>query len=129
MYANRRWLILGATLVGLGVVGCGGDRPTLGRVAGRVTLDGKALPEARITFSPVEVERGRESVGVTDTDGNYEVIYIRDIKGASVGQHVVRISRYEHDREMVPARYNSRSTLTRDVTSGSQQIDFELLSD
>jgi len=112
--------------------GCGGDRPKLGAVTGKVTLDGRPLKGARILFSPTELDRGRESVGFTDVEGNYELIYIRDIRGASIGTHVVRITTANSEEgtaEKLPARYHSRTTLEAEVGRGSNEIDFALTSD
>ena len=72
-------------------VGCAkGDRPPLGGVHGTVTLDGKPLAGAIVTFEPVEP--GRISMGMTDDNGKYELIYIRDEKGAKAGAHRVQIT-------------------------------------
>ena len=110
------------------VSGCSrGDRPPLGTVHGRVTLDGKPLARAHIGFSPET--GGRTSTGVTDAAGNYELTYLREIMGAKVGVHTVRIST-AHDRarrtETVPARYNVHSTLQKQVAAGDNVIDFDL---
>ena len=111
-----------------GVSGCGaGDRPPLGAVHGRITLDGKPLTGARVGFAPQS--GGRESSGVTDAEGNYELKYIRDVMGAKIGAHTVRIST-AHDRarttETVPARYNVNSTLQKQVAAGDNVINFDL---
>ncbi len=118
-----------AVFIGIaGVSGCGsGDRPPLGTVHGKITLDGKPLAGASVGFVPKS--GGRESSGVTDAEGNYELKYIRDIMGAKVGAHTVRIST-AHDRarktETVPARYNVKSTLQKEVAAGDNVIDFDL---
>lgn len=71
------------------LIGCGsGDQPELGMVSGIVTLDGKSLPNVEVTFTP---EIGRPSYGETGKDGLFELVYIRDIKGAKVGRHNVTI--------------------------------------
>jgi hypothetical protein len=116
-------------LLGIAILpGCGkGDRPPLGTVHGRITLDGKPLSGARIGFVPKEA--GRESSGITDAEGNYELKYLRDAMGAKVGGHKVSIST-AHDRarttETVPAKYNVNSTLEKQVAAGDNVIDFEL---
>jgi len=122
---------LGVIVVSLalaGASGCGsGDRPPLGTVHGRVTLDGQALPRACVGFAPKE--GGHESTGLTDAAGDYELKYIRDIKGAKVGGHTVRIST-AHDRagntETVPPRYNAQSILKADVAAGDNVLNFDL---
>ena len=112
------------------LAGCGqGDRPPLGMVHGTVTLDGKPLAGARLTFEPVEP--GRASTGITDDDGKYELIYIRDDRGAKVGGHLVRISAPNPNSdgaELLPPRYNTQSTLKKEVKRGDNSIDFPLTS-
>ena len=128
MWDRCRWVIVGLTMWGLSCGGCGGDRPQLGEVTGRVTLDGRPLAEARVTFCPAEGTAGRESVGFTDAEGNYTLVYIRDIPGASVGRHTVRVSREVNGAERVPQRYNIRSELNYEVVAGAQEINLELVS-
>lgn len=118
---------------------CVGCQPSLGvdvaTVKGTVTMDGDPLPDATVTFQP---EEGRASIGITDASGQYELTYSRDAMGAMVGQHTVTITtRKEGDpeagiepvAEIVPAKYNAQTELTRDVTAGNNTIDFELNSD
>jgi hypothetical protein len=110
--------------------GCGRDtRPELGTVHGQVTLDGKPLKGAGIGFRP---ESGtRESMGATDDEGNYTLNYIRDIQGAAVGLHTVRISTANPRSgkpELVPKQYNTASTLRKEVIAGDNVIDFDLKS-
>ncbi len=108
-------------------VGCfdQGDRPDLGEVTGVVTLDGEPLANASIAFT---MEGFRPSVGHTDSEGKYELIYIRDTKGAAVGTHTVRIRQFG-SRGRVPARYDMESELTGEVKPGENVINFTLLSD
>ncbi len=111
-----------------GVCGCGGgDRPPLGTVHGKITLDGKPLPRASVGFTPKG--GGHESTGLTDDAGDYELKYIRDVKGAKVGAHTVSVSTV-HDRagttETVPPRYNVKSTLQADVAAGDNVLNFDL---
>lgn len=122
-------------------LGCGSsDRPELGDVHGTVTMDGAPLANAQVVFSP---EGGRPSTGVTDAAGKYTLTYIRDIKGAKVGNHSVRIESVPAApsdpeaatkeapipfKETIPAKYNAKSTLTAEVKPGENTIDFPLES-
>jgi hypothetical protein len=144
-------------LVLLTVVGCGGGY-NVGLVTGQVTLDGEALPNALVTFTPVE--GGRAATGKTDASGNYELFYVDD-KGAPIGKHKVSVTTlseavatdaeaaassdseaYEKQAmgdtsaydeatvtEKIPARYNTETTLEREVTSGDNVINLELTTD
>ena len=122
-----------AAVCGLGllaVAGCGhGDRPALAPVHGRVTLDGKPLAGAAVHFEP---ESGRRaSSGVTNTDGEYVLKYIRDDLGGAMGKNTVRISKQktrDPASETVPDKYNTETILTADVTAGENDFPFELTS-
>lgn len=123
--------------IGLGLV-CGGCADSeLGTVRGTVQMDGKPLPNAVVTFYPLEPDvsagKGGASYGRTDDAGEYELQYNRDSKGAEIGRHKVEISTRQESSggdygadipETVPAKYNSQTTLTAEVASGHNTIDF-----
>ncbi len=105
-------------------------RPPLGEVTGTVTLDGQPLPRALVTFVPI-AGPGRTSYAYTDSDGRYSLAYLRDITGADVGQHVVRITTVSEEfrgRERLPARYHAQSMLIATVEPGDNTHDFALTS-
>ena len=120
-------------VVVLGSVGCGGaDYGDLGRVSGTVTMDGTPLPGAQVVFSPAN---GRPSMGITDAQGKYQLIYIRDTLGAALGEHRVEITTVQESvsdtdagpvKEPIPAKYNAKTTLTAKVEPGDNEIDFAL---
>ena len=120
--------------------GCGGgssDQPDLGSVTGSVVIDEKPLPNAMVVFSP---ENGRSSMGITDSDGNYELIYVGETKGAKIGPHTISITTVQEDnseesgeaaatfKEAIPAKYNTKSTLAEEVKAGDNVFDFALTS-
>jgi len=122
--------------------GCGGsqasDQPNLGSVTGTVTMGGIAIPGAMVIFSP---EKGRSSMGTTDSEGKYEMVYVIDTKGAKLGNHKISIttapegnSEEPRDeagatfKETIPAKYNTNTTLTEMVKEGDNVFDFELTS-
>jgi hypothetical protein len=116
------------------VVGCD-KSPTDARVTGTVTLDGQPLPGADVEFYP---EEGRASVGTTDEQGVYTLMYTMDAKGAELGNHTVQITTaiYESDEqgaaklpELVPRKYKKEGALTATVEPGANEIDFELTSE
>jgi hypothetical protein len=105
------------------------DRPPLGQVRGTVTLDGTALANATVLFTPAG--KGRTSHGVTDASGRYELRYLRNIPGANVDRHTVRITTSSEEnggREQLPPRYHSRTVLEATVVAGSNALDFDLRS-
>jgi len=131
--SGQHLLIVIAAMLGF-MSGCGssGDNPDLGRVQGVVTLDGKPVANAEISFSPVNGER--YSIGKTDERGHYSLSFSANDSGAAVGEHVVKILSEEADLEtsedpVLPAAYNSESQLKVNVKSGSNTIDFPLKAD
>lgn len=129
--------------------GCGGagDQPELGQVTGTITLDGKPLSGVAVVFQP---DGGRPARGTTDAEGKYELTYIRNTRGTKVGRNRVEIAPSEEGDESsesesdadepqvkqptrsgkpsIPARYNVRSELERDVKPGKNTFDFDLES-
>jgi len=115
------------------------DQPPLGRVRGKITMNGQPLPGVDIVFVP---EKGRPSEATTDQSGRYDLSYIGRTKGAKVGPHKVLIrpteasqdevlgdgSKPAAPRPVVPAKYHKRSELTADVKPGTNTIDFALES-
>lgn len=113
----------------LGIVaGCGkSDRPDLADVRGAVTLAGASLAGAVVVF---EQPGGRASTGRTDAQGAYELTYLRNIKGARLGEHSVKIFTATEDNpeERIPEQYNSSTKLVRVVEAGENTFDFQLKS-
>lgn len=123
-----------AALAVLAVLGgCGGSGlPDLAFVTGVVTWDSKPLVGAIVEFQP---ETGKASRGVTDQEGRYELVYLRDVRGAVLGRHRVRIIT-DHEgagdqtrRIALPAKYGHATELTADVGPGENRIDFPLRSE
>lgn len=128
-----RCLLCSFVLIGA-VVGCGGPS-NLGTVTGKVTLDGQPLPDALVTFTPTAA--GSPSAGRTDARGTYTLRYTRELEGAEIGEHLVRVSTFSEgdpdsdpptpaDPEKVPSRYHENSELKQTVRKGSNTIDLTL---
>lgn len=115
------------------VAGCG-SRTKLGTVEGTVTLDGKPLPSAMVSFHPVQ--GGRQSFCRTDANGHFQLRYVANENGALIGKHKVTVTTAcaegaaaKYDKEKVPARYqNTNTTLEKEVVSGANKIDLLLTS-
>jgi hypothetical protein len=116
-------------------LGC--DRgPEIASVEGTVTMDGKPLSNATVVFIP---ENGRPAGGRTDERGHYSLIFTRGRSGALLGKNSIRITTAAEateaadgtpipaQRETIPAKYNSQSTLEFTVEGGKENIaNFDL---
>ena len=69
---------------------------------------------------------------MTDEQGHYELVYLRDILGAKVGKNRVVIRTVGPEapqKEILPARYNSKTELQADVKPNENPpFDFDLMS-
>jgi hypothetical protein len=146
----RRRFLLGFVMVL--ALGCGGQK--FAPVSGVVTLNGKPLANASVSFIPESPKDATEalpaSAGKTNEKGEYTLETMTGKTGALVGKHKVMISIQAtevQDRdtrppkesrprgggppmeEKIPTRYNSATTLTFDVPSGgTDQANFDLKS-
>jgi hypothetical protein len=124
----------------LGCGGAAGDTPELNHVRGRVTLDGKPLPNASVVFTPRA--GGRSTYSITDEHGDYELGYSTAAEGTPPGEYLVSIRTgrvAEEDLntgqtlpavpETVPSVYNVKSSLTMKVPAEDGEYDFQLKSD
>ena len=130
------WLVVCPLLAMCGF-GCGrSDLPELAPVSGTITLDGKPCPKAIVLYSIQKENGGRPSSGLTDAEGHYELQYLDGVKGAHIGMNKVEVTTFwpdgepgEGESESIPAKYNSKSTLTADVKDGRNTFDFNLESE
>jgi len=115
--------------------GCGTSEPYfLGTVSGTVTLDGQPLKGAMVTFSPADGRR--ESFGITNASGYFQLRYNSRTKGAEVGEHQVRISPQgvepkqprpaDGESTRIPVQYSGKNFLSREVKPGSNRINLNL---
>jgi len=128
------------------LLGCSGGSD-IAPVSGTVTLDGKPLPDARISFQPAatgeaagRLELGMGSYATTDAEGRYTLRTAdTDEAGAVIGTHRVMISdiRTETDEDAgatkappprFPARYSDGSLTFEVKPEGTDQANFELTS-
>jgi hypothetical protein len=107
--------------------GCGKTGPELAPVTGRITLDGKPLENADISFQPDSSKP--PSAGRTDANGRYELAYKRGVMGGMVGSNTVRITispEVVTNPPNIPARYNTESELKKEVKPGQNEFNFDL---
>ncbi len=121
------------------VVGCGRG-PELATVSGLVTVDGKPVPNAMITFFPEF--SGTTSYGVTDPNGKYVLMFTDQDRGALIGSFRVSITTKKRSKDEmpddgsvsevvfveIPKQYRGEKAHKAEVKSGSNKIDFAMLS-
>jgi hypothetical protein len=125
-----RLLLVSVFAAVLGIsLGCskhGSDMPELGAVRGTITLDGKPLAGVSVLFKP---DIGRQSIGKSDAEGNYEAFYLVDAKGVKVGPCTVTVEWGPDDSgPAIPAKYGYRSDLKFEVKSGKNTYNIEMKS-
>lgn len=132
----------------LGLGGCTEKTSTnLVPVTGSVTMDGKPLEGASVTFVGTGSTPGLGGTGVTDAAGNFEISHFRAGKGLEQGDYKVMISKLVMSdgspippgtlsiaelstREMLPARYSDpgKTVLNATVVEGGDPVSLGLAS-
>jgi hypothetical protein len=123
------------------LAGCAGEGDQFAPVSGVVRLNDKPLAGASVSFEPVLREKatyGPGSHALTDGNGQFKLtVSAKNIQGAMIGKHTVRISLGDTPkgdpggahltRELLPARYNSKSELAFEVPpGGTDAANFDL---
>ena len=139
MFNSVRALSIAVLVVAIS--GCAPGTKTV-PVSGVITLDGKPLPEAHVTFQPATEEKVPDagSFAFTDTNGAYSLrTFEGEQPGAVVGKYRVAITpvtpSYDGDpakrppTKTLPAKYNRQTELLFEVTSGgTDKANFDLKS-
>lgn len=135
----------------VGLSGCGGGAeekplPSTVPVTGAVTMKGKPLVSATVTFVPQGETKGVECVGFTDEAGKYQLKQIRGGEGAPPGSYKVVINHFVKGDgspikidgseppanlgavESLPIKYSSflDSKLTAQVSDAGGEFNFDL---
>lgn len=137
---RSRWFF--SVLAVLLSFGCGGNGVPMGSISGKVTLDGNPIEKAVIRFTS-EGARGARGMVIDGTITNLTTFEVGD--GVPVGKHRVTVQEsYTGVVDMdpransvpfrpvtpLPKHYGnlSRTPLTADVASGTNEFTFELES-
>lgn len=123
-------MVWGAYYLSSQVISTSSNRPVLGTVTGKVTLNGNPVENANVRFRPVtsKDEGGKApSQGLTDAQGVFRLMYVRDVPGAAVGEHIVEVDAKGPDgKQRFPMEYNRRSKMHRSVKEGDNEINIEI---
>jgi len=121
------------------LTGCGSGKS---RVEGTVTLDGSPVDGGVIAFFPAGTSEQHDAGHAEIKDGKYSVEETKDLKP---GNYRVEISwnkptgkkvptpgdpdiKMDQVHQVIPAKYNTKSTLSETLTSGTNKKDFDLKS-
>lgn len=135
----RTPILIASCLLWTVLPGCGGNDVELVPVSGTVTLDGKPLEGATVTFQPISDEReAPTSFGKTDEQGHFTLTTAGDETGAIVGKHLVKITKSEEGDELddsvqkledpVPAEYRESGKEFTVPDGGTDAADFAMTS-
>jgi hypothetical protein len=100
------------------IVGCSGDdRPKTYPVSGIVTLNGKPVDGATVTF--MRADSGQyNAVSLTDANGKYQLTTFQSGDGATEGSYKVTVTKYGRDKEVSPYETGSE---TQTIDDGDVQ--------
>ncbi len=141
MRKTRAWLVI---ICCASLPGCGESGPELGGVSGTVTLDGRPISGAVLTFRP-KFANSTPAYGGTDEKGHYKLMFTDTKSGAMIGEYDVDIDPPKKLSKddiadlksqglpvpdltvvKIPAKYRGEKGLTAKVEPGSNTIDFTL---
>ena len=136
------YLAMAFSVILVTFVGCGGGPDIeLAQVSGTVQLDGKPIQSGTISFIPLDL--AGPTAGAQIIDGAY---FIGGENGVYIGECRVEISAMKKTgekvpspidpnemtdvtEELIPAKYNVKSTLTKQIQAGENlNVDFSLQS-
>lgn len=115
------------------ITGCGGNRPALKKMSGRVLLDGKPLTKGSVRLAPTDM---RPAYGNLDSEGRFTLTTYEVGDGVAYGTHPVAVSSFEvrgpDDRQVrewyIPPKYGdtTSSGLTATIDDDTEELVFEL---
>lgn len=123
------------------LIGCGSSGPPRAAISGTVTFEGEPVSQGTIAFLPTSDTKGA-STGSEIKEGKYS---IAAVSGPTYGKYKVQIrwskktgkqielgspsppgTMMDEVIEVIPAKYNTESTLEREVKSAKEEFDFKL---
>jgi hypothetical protein len=127
--------VVGGILLAALVCGCNSDSPKA-KIHGKVTLDGQEVPTGSISFVPTDGKT--PTAGGIIKDGTYTAEVPLGTVRVEIRYPKVVGKRKLYDtpdsptadvtQEQIPAKYNTQSKLTEEITAQRPEIDFALQS-
>jgi len=99
----KKWPLGGIAMVAAGClgVGCGGGDFSTASTSGRVVCEGQPVPHATVIFEPLATGKsaltGKQGIGETDDNGEFQLSTYGTRDGAVVGKHRVRVAPPDRD--------------------------------
>jgi hypothetical protein len=130
----RRGFWIVCAIIAFCSAGCRFQQPpsnsNIAPVHGRITVNGKPEAGLQVYFHSSTT---RPSMAITDEDGRYVLLFDQQHTGASIGSHIVRITRNLQPlldpKPELPAKYNQKSEFVVRVKTGENEFDFDLIED
>jgi hypothetical protein len=129
----RVLLVFTAVGAAIGSAGCK-QSMEFGEVTGTVKIDGVPTAGVQVAFEPQSQDPRKilpAAYGMTDANGAYRLLRRGREPGAPIGLHHVRMTPVEQEggkNAVIHPRYQANNALWADVKSGTNVIDFDLLS-
>jgi hypothetical protein len=109
--------------------GCGKSGPQMMEVTGTVKYDGQPVAEGDISFIPEDksvggeggkIKDGRYTLKVKEGKNKVQIFASRGVPGKKgpMGEDLVE--------QYIPEKYNDKTELTADVSSGKKEFNFDL---
>jgi len=123
---------LGTWLALLALAGCS-NKPVVGTVTGRITLDGKTVEDGLIRFIPTDrnsqpndckIANGSYTVTMPIGEKRVEIFWLK----SSGPPEDTATQGTTKSTQMIPSKFNTASTLKYTIIQGTQSKDFELPS-
>lgn len=128
---KRFGLLLLIVFVAVSQVGCVRGDPSICRVSGCVTLDGKPISEGRINFNPVSKAMAPQGGKIVDGSYSFDAkIGMNDVEVmvTGIGPNPTYIDGVPLKTNIIPPRYNEKTELHADVSRERAEFDFDLRS-
>lgn len=132
-----RGLLAGLALLLFLIPSCGPSGPAMAKVRGKVTLDGQPVADGIVSFRPVKddtptaggiIKNGEYTADVPVTSMKVSISATK-VTGQRKTYNTPDSPTVDVTVELIPAKYNAKSDLVRDIKADTKELDFELKSD